>query len=115
MAGSLARDLGAQAEARAAWRLRLTGWRIVARNWVGGGGELDLVAARWKTLLIVEVRRRASTDAAVQSVDRAKLDRTLNAAAAYVAAYKLQRYRLRVDVIGSDASGRMRWSKDVLG
>jgi putative endonuclease len=115
MAGRTARDTGARAERRAAWHLRLRGWRIVARNWIGGGGELDLVASRWRTLLIVEVRRRAASFAALASVDRAKLDRTLAAARALVRAHGLQRYRLRVDVIALDSEGRLVRRRDVLG
>jgi len=108
------RARGAAAERRACWHLRLRGWRIVARNWVGGGGELDIVASRWRTLLVVEVRQRAETRDAFASVDRAKLDRTLAAAQALVHAHRLQRYRLRIDVIGFDQRGRLQRHCDVL-
>ena len=94
--------------------LRLRGWRICARNWIGGGGELDLVASRWRTLLIVEVRQRVSGAAAVASVDRAKLDRTLAAARALVRTHGLERYRLRFDVIGFPNRGAVVWRRDVL-
>ena len=77
-------------------------------------GELDLVASRWSTLLIVEVRQRAETAAALASVDRAKLDRTLSAAQALVRAHGLQRYHLRVDVIALDGRGRLLRLCDVL-
>lgn len=109
-----ARIIGDRAERRAAWHLRLRGWRIVARNWIGGGGELDLIASRWATLLVVEVRKRPTTAAALRSVDRAKLDRTLAAANAYVRQHGLQRYRLRIDLIASDDRGRLLRSRDVL-
>ncbi len=112
--GSLARDLGAAAERRACWHLRLRGWRICARNWIGGGGELDIVASRWRTLLIVEVRRRPQLAAAFASIDRAKLDRTLAAAAALVRFHGLGRYQLRVDVIAFDRHGRLVRRCDVL-
>lgn len=94
--------------------LWLRGWRICARNWIGGGGELDIVASRWRTLLIVEVRQRVSGAAAVASVDRAKLDRTVAAARALVRLHKLEQYRLRVDVIGFPPDGRAVWRQDVL-
>jgi putative endonuclease len=109
-----ARTIGDSAERRACWRLRLRGWRIVARNWIGGGGELDIVASRWRTLLVVEVRRRASSGDAFLSIDRAKLDRTIAAANALVRLYGLQRYRLRVDLVGVDERGRVTERKDVL-
>lgn len=114
MSGSAARDLGAAAERRAAWHLRLRGWRIVARNWIGGGGELDIVASRWRTLLVVEVRQRAGDGAAIRSVDREKLDRTLGAAKALIRQHRLQRYRLRIDVIGFDGKLGLVRSRDVL-
>ena len=104
---------GADAERRAARHLFWRGWRICARNWIGGGGELDLVCSRWRTLLIVEVRRRQTVDAAFLSVDRAKLDRTLAAADALVRAHGLRRYHLRVDVIAVDGRGKLHRRRDV--
>ena len=91
---------GARAEAQVARYLQWRGWRIAARNWYGGGGELDIVASRWKTLLIVEVRRRLTGADALVSVDRAKLDRTLRAAQALIRAHNLEQYYLRYDLIG---------------
>jgi len=104
---------GQRAEARACWYLRLRGWRIVARNWIGGGGELDIVASRWRTLLVVEVRAR-SGDRPLASIDRDKLRRCAAAAQALVRTHHLQRYRLRLDVIGIDERGRLRRQRDVL-
>jgi putative endonuclease len=108
------RRAGQQAETRAVWHLRLRGWRIAARNWIGGGGELDIVATRWRTLLIVEVRQRASGAEALASIDRAKLNRTLRAAQALVRAHDLHAYRLRFDLIGVDAQGRLHRRRDIL-
>jgi|GEM_PF-423911 len=109
-----ARASGARCERRAAWHLRWRGWKIVSRNWIGGGGEIDLVACRWTTLLIVEVRKRPTTRAALLSVDRAKLDRTLAAAQAFVHAHGLHRYRLRFDIIAYDQAGCILRSTDIL-
>ena len=108
------RAAGAAAERRACRMLLLRGWRICARNWIGGGGELDIVASRWRTLLIVEVRQRVTGAAAVASVDRAKLDRTVASARALVRSHGLERYRLRFDVIGFPPDGRAVWRCDVL-
>jgi Holliday junction resolvase-like predicted endonuclease len=105
---------GAAAERRACRMLWLRGWRICARNWIGGGGELDIVASRWRTLLIVEVRQRVTTAAAVASVDRAKLDRTVASARALVRLHGLEQYRLRFDVIGFPVSGNVIWRRDIL-
>lgn len=112
--GEQARTSGAAAERRATWHLRWRGWRIVARNWIGGGGELDIVASRWRTLLVVEVRQRADTANALASIDRAKLERTLGATRALIGANHLQRYRLRIDVIAIDGRGRLVRRRDVL-
>jgi putative endonuclease len=108
-------SIGAAAERRVAWWYRLRGWRVCARNWVGGGGELDLVVSRWSTLAVVEVRRRETVDQAAMSVDRAKLERTIAAAHALVRSHRLQRYRLRIDVAAVDARGRIKVAADVLG
>ena len=97
---------GRWAERRAEWYYRRRGWRLAARNWLGGGGELDLVFSRWRTLLVVEVRFRAS-GAALQSVDAEKLARTLAASRALIRGYHLQRYRLRVDLAAVDPQGHV--------
>jgi len=110
----LIRAQGRKAENQAAWHLRWRGWRIAARNWYGGGGELDVVASRWRTLLVVEVRRRITGAEALASIDRAKLDRTLCAANALVRAHHLESYRLRFDVIGIDEHGRIHRRRDIL-
>ncbi len=111
---SQATRIGAAAERRATRMLMLRGWRICARNWIGGGGELDIVASRWRTLLIVEVRQRTSGAAALASVDRAKLDRTIAAARSLIRTHALERYRLRFDVIGFAANGTVIWRRDIL-
>ncbi len=113
MSGATARITGQQAERRAEYYLRWRGWRICARNWIGGGGELDLVCSRWRTLLVVEVRQRSTVDAAFMSVDRAKLERTLAATAALVHTFHLERYHLRVDVIAIDGHGQLLRRRDV--
>lgn len=106
--------LGQAAERRARRHLRLRGWRIVACNWRGRSGELDIVASRWRTLLVVEVRRRPSTAEAFASVDRAKLDRTLATARELITRFALERYRLRIDLIGIDVQGRLVRRRDIL-
>ncbi len=113
MPGHDALAIGRAAERRAERHLFWRGWRLCARNWVGGGGELDLVCSRWRTLLIVEVRHRPTVDAAFLSVDAPKLARTQAAAQALVAQHGLHRYRLRIDVIAVDGDGRIHRRRDV--
>ncbi len=56
---------GRAAERRAAWWLRLKGYRIVAKDFRAPVGEIDLVARRGRVLALVEVKARASlTEAA---------------------------------------------------
>ena len=64
----LAYGLGLDAETRAAWMLRLKLWRILDRRWKCPMGEIDLVAVRGRTLVFVEVKARASEEAAIESV-----------------------------------------------
>ncbi len=105
---------GAAAERRVERHLRWRGWRLCARNWIGGGGELDLVFARWRTLLIVEVRQRPTAEEAFASVDTPKLQRTVLAARALVRSASLERYRLRIDLVAVDASGRIHRRRHVV-
>jgi putative endonuclease len=104
---------GAWAEARVARRLLLRGWRLAAWNWTGGGGELDLVASRWRTLLIAEVRYRAAGEA-LQSIDAAKLDRVLAATEALIRQHSLEAYRVRIDLYAVDPRGRISRQRDIL-
>lgn len=106
--------LGQSAERRACRYLRWRAWRIVARNWRGRNGELDIVASRWRTLLVVEVRRRPTVAEAFASIDRGKLDRTLATACELITRFGLDRYRLRVDLIGVDPTGRLLRRRDLL-
>lgn len=105
--------LGQLAERAAQRHLAWRGWRICARNWIGGGGELDIVASRWRILLVAEVRRRIDHDVAGWSVDAAKLERTRRAAHALIRQHGLQRYRLRIDLFLYDAQGRLERRRDV--
>jgi putative endonuclease len=54
------RQLGIQAEERAALHVQQHGYQIIARNFRCRSGELDIVAKRGPLLLIIEVRLRSS-------------------------------------------------------
>ncbi len=49
---------GRLAEAACRLRLRLTGWRIVARDWRSPVGEIDIVARRGSVIAFIEVKGR---------------------------------------------------------
>ena len=60
--------LGISAESRAAAYLVAKGFRILSRRWKSPLGEIDIVARRRKLLIFVEVKARATLDAAAESV-----------------------------------------------
>lgn len=77
--------LGLGAEQRAAWLLRLTGWRILARRFAEGPGEVDIVALRGRTVAFVEVKARADFDAAIEAVTPRQQARIRRGAEAFLA------------------------------
>ena len=61
-------------------------WRVCARNWRGGGGELDLVVVRDGVVRFVEVKaRRPGGGDPLQSMTVAKQRRLRGAAEAWLA------------------------------
>jgi putative endonuclease len=75
-----AEQRGRGAETLACWYLRLKGWRILARRARVRGGEVDIVARRGRMLAFVEVKARASEDAAAFALDDWRLRRVVVAA-----------------------------------
>ncbi len=65
-----ARTWGVNAEALCAWRLRLFGWRIVARDFKTPQGEIDLAARRGRILAIIEVKARRDAASAPEAIGR---------------------------------------------
>lgn len=72
--------LGLKAETLAALWLRLKGWRILARRHRAPGGEIDIVAVRGDTVIFVEVKARASREAALAAITPAAARRVAAAA-----------------------------------
>jgi putative endonuclease len=73
---------GARAEWLAMGFLMLKGYRPVARNVGGKGGEIDLIMKRRDLIIFVEVKARSDTAAALWSVTPAKT-RLIGKAARY--------------------------------
>ena len=91
---------GLWAETAAAWRLRLKGYRILARRFKTSVGEIDLVALRGKTLVFVEVKRRASHDEALFAVTPKAQKRIARAAELYRSRHpKLSGHAVRFDIV----------------
>lgn len=75
---------GRLAESLCVMRLRLTGWRILARRLkarAGSGlGEIDIIAKRGHTVAFIEVKARADHAAAHDSVTPTQRERIARAA-----------------------------------
>jgi len=77
---------GRAAEMRAAWALRLKGYRVVARRVRTPAGEIDLIARRGDVVAFVEVKARPTYTQAASSVSPGQRRRIVRAAAHYIAA-----------------------------
>lgn len=97
------RAAGRRAEDLACAHLQARGWRVVARNVFGGGGELDIVARSAEVLVFVEVRARSSDRlvAPEESVGPGKQRRLVAAARHYLAHHLAGRWPacMRFDVL----------------
>ena len=76
---------GLRAESWAVWRLRLAGYRVLARNFRVPSGEIDLVVRRGKVVAFVEVKARAAYEAAAEAIQPYQQLRIRNAALAFLA------------------------------
>ena len=76
---------GVETEWLAAAYLRLKGYRILETRFSAAGGEIDLIAERGRTLVFVEVKARATLDAARIAISPDKVRRVGRAARAYLA------------------------------
>lgn len=72
---------GRGAEGRAALLLRAKGYRIIARGYRCRVGEIDIIARRGPILVAVEVKARATLDAAAEAIgprQRGRIERALS-------------------------------------
>ena len=95
----VAEKRGRAAETLACWYLRLCGWRILARRARVPGGEVDIVARRGRILAFVEVKARATDDAAGFALDQWRLRRVAAAAERVAPRFMREGDDLRVDAI----------------
>jgi len=111
-----ARALGDQAENIALAHLQTAGLKLITRNFLARGGELDLVMRDGTTLVFVEVRFRSAVGHGdgIDSVSTSKQRRLISAARQFMADHpKYARHTTRFDVIGLGAGG-LRWVKNVI-
>ncbi|MFJ4039065.1 YraN family protein [Microbacterium sp. NPDC090007] len=97
-------DLGRAGEDRAVDHLIGDGYRIIARNWRCPQGEIDVVAERDDTLVVVEVKTRRSElyGHPFEAIDKRKAQRLWRLAMAWLAAHpdEARGKRLRIDAVG---------------
>jgi putative endonuclease len=90
---------GRGAETLACWYLRLKGWRVLARRARVHGGEVDIVARRGRTLAFIEVKARATEEAAAFSLDHYRLRRVAVAAERLAQRYMRDGDDIRIDAL----------------
>jgi putative endonuclease len=94
--------LGRQGEQLAAEYLQRAGLRILDRNWRCAEGEIDIVAADHRVLVVCEVKTRSGTryGTPLEAITRQKRMRLRRLAVRWVVAHGLLFDEVRVDVVG---------------
>ena len=92
--------LGRYGEERAAAYYRAHGYAVLERNWRCPAGEVDLICARGRTLVVCEVkaRSRMTHGHPLEAVTRAKQLRLRRLAAAYLRSQDRHWSEVRFDV-----------------
>ena len=90
---------GRRAERRAAWWLRLHGWRILGERLRVPAGEVDLVARRGRTLAFVEVKWRDRAVDLDMAIDEFRLRRVAAAAEMLSMRFARPDDDIRIDVL----------------
>lgn len=94
-----AEQRGRRGERRAAWYLRLKGWRILAQRVQTPHGEVDLVARRGRTVAFVEVKYRKSKIERDRALYNELLRRVAAAANDLAPRYAREGDDIRIDAI----------------
>jgi putative endonuclease len=101
---------GDRAEDLAAEAMLAAGYQIVSRNTRVGSSEIDIVAADGDITCFVEVRKRATIDDALSSIDGAKRKQLVRAAQAWMV--KFGEVRCRFDVVAVSSTDAVKIIKD---
>jgi putative endonuclease len=93
-------QLGRAGEHRAAEWYRAHGYAVLARNWRCAAGEIDLICARGRTLVLCEVKARTRTSHGhpLEAVTPAKQRRLRGLAVEYLRSQAGHWAELRFDV-----------------
>ena len=94
-----AHHAGHGAERLAIVYLRLKGYRILARRYLVKGGEIDIIARKGATIAFVEVKLRATMDAAMIAIEPAKRRRMAQAARTFLTRQRIAGLTLRADAV----------------
>jgi len=90
---------GRRAETLAVLTLRLKFYRILARRYRCPVGEIDIVAARGKTIVFIEVKARQTIEQAIDSITARQQQRITRAATAFLQSHpQMQSFLIRFDV-----------------
>ncbi|HEY3735492.1 MAG TPA: YraN family protein [Streptosporangiaceae bacterium] len=94
--------LGQQGEQLAAEYLERSGLRILARNWRCSEGEIDIVAAERRVLVVCEVKTRsdATRGTPLEAITRQKQRRLRRLAVRWLTAHGVLFDEVRIDIIG---------------
>jgi len=102
-------NLGRSGEQAAVEYLERAGLRILDRNWRCAEGEIDIVAAEGRVLVICEVKTRSGTGygSPLEAITRSKRARLRRLAIRWLVAHGVLFDEVRIDVIGlvRDESG----------
>jgi putative endonuclease len=94
--------LGKQGEQLAAEHLQRAGLRILDRNWRCAEGEIDIVAAERRALVVCEVKTRSGVryGTPLEAITRQKRNRLRRLAVRWLVAHGVLFDEIRIDVIG---------------
>ncbi len=94
--------LGRRGEQVAAEYLERAGLRILDRNWRCAEGEIDIVAAERRVLVVCEVKTRSGTryGSPLEAITRSKRARLRRLAVRWLVAHGVIFDEVRIDVIG---------------
>ena len=94
--------LGRRGEQLAVEHLQRAGLRILDRNWRCADGEIDIVAAERRALVVCEVKTRSGVKygTPLEAITRQKRNRLRRLAIRWLVAHGILFDEIRIDVVG---------------